>query len=29
VREALAGQELRNAMQEAGVAGPPKIHVIA
>jgi erythromycin esterase-like protein len=29
VREALAGQELRNAMQEAGVAGPPKVHVIA
>jgi hypothetical protein len=29
VREALAGQELRNAMQAAGVAGPPKMHVIA
>jgi hypothetical protein len=28
-REALAGQEIRNAMQEAGVLGPPKIHVIA
>ena len=28
-REALGGQEIRNAMQEAGVVGPPKIHVIA
>ena len=28
-REALAGQEIRSAMQEAGVVGPPKIHVVA
>jgi hypothetical protein len=28
-RQALAGQEIRSAMQEAGVVGPPKIHVIA
>jgi hypothetical protein len=28
-RDALASQEIRNAMQEAGVVGPPKIHVIA
>jgi erythromycin esterase-like protein len=28
-REALAGQEIRSAMQEAGVVGPPKINVIA
>jgi erythromycin esterase-like protein len=28
-REALASPEIRNAMQEAGVVGPPKIHVIA
>ena len=27
-REALNGSEVRNAMQEAGVMGPPKIHVI-
>jgi quinol monooxygenase YgiN len=27
-REALASQEIRSAMQEAGVVGPPKIHVI-
>jgi erythromycin esterase-like protein len=27
-REALASQDIRNAMQEAGVVGPPKIHVI-
>jgi erythromycin esterase-like protein len=29
VREALGGQEIRSAMQEAGVVSPPKIHVIA
>jgi erythromycin esterase-like protein len=29
VREALAGQEIRSAMQEAGVVGPPRVHVIA
>jgi erythromycin esterase-like protein len=28
-REALAGQEIRSATQEAGVVGPPKISVIA
>ena len=28
-REALGSPEIRNAMQEAGVVGPPKIHVIA
>lgn len=28
-REALNGPEIRSAMQEAGVVGPPKIHVIA
>jgi erythromycin esterase-like protein len=28
-REALANQEIRNAMQEAGVVGPPKIRIIA
>jgi erythromycin esterase-like protein len=28
-REALASPEIRNAMQEAGVVGPPKIHLIA
>lgn len=27
-RDALAGPELRSAMQEAGVVGPPKINVI-
>ena len=27
-REALGSQEIRSAMQEAGVVGPPKIHVI-
>jgi hypothetical protein len=27
-REALTSSEIRNAMQEAGVAGPPRIHVI-
>ncbi len=27
-REALSGPEVRSAMQEAGVVGPPKIHVI-
>jgi hypothetical protein len=27
-REALTGQEIRSAMQEAGVFGVPKIHVI-
>ncbi len=27
-REALSGPEIRTAMQEAGVVGPPKIHVI-
>jgi erythromycin esterase-like protein len=29
VREALAGQEIRSGMQEAGVVGPPRVHVIA
>jgi erythromycin esterase-like protein len=28
-REGLASQEIRNGMQEAGVVGPPKIHVVA
>jgi len=28
-REALNGPEIRSAMQEGGVVGPPKIHVIA
>jgi quinol monooxygenase YgiN len=28
-REALNGPEIRSAMQEAGVVGPPKIHVMA
>ena len=28
-REALNSPEIRSAMQEAGVVGPPKIHVIA
>ena len=28
-REALNGPEIKSAMQEAGVIGPPKIHVIA
>jgi hypothetical protein len=28
VRQALAGPEMRAAMQEAGVVGPPKIHVV-
>ena len=28
-REALYGPEIRSAMQEAGVVGPPKIHVMA
>jgi erythromycin esterase-like protein len=28
-REALAGQEIKDAMKEAGVVGPPKVHVIA
>ncbi len=28
-REALAGAEIKKAMQEAGVIGPPKIHVIS
>jgi erythromycin esterase-like protein len=27
-RDALTGQEIRSAMQEAGVVGPPKIHVV-
>ena len=27
-REALNGPEIRSAMQEGGVVGPPKIHVI-
>jgi hypothetical protein len=27
-REALAGPEIQNTMREAGVIGPPKIHVI-
>ncbi|MFY9839929.1 MAG: hypothetical protein WAK55_26345 [Xanthobacteraceae bacterium] len=28
-REALGGPDCRNAMQEAGVVGPPKVHVLA
>jgi quinol monooxygenase YgiN len=28
-REALSSPEVRNAMQEAGVVGPPKVHVLA
>lgn len=28
-REAFSGAEMRGAMQEAGVVGPPKIHVIS
>jgi hypothetical protein len=28
-REALNGPEIRSAMQEGGIVGPPKIHVIA
>ena len=28
-REALNGAEIRGAMQEAGVAGPPKLQVIS
>jgi hypothetical protein len=28
-RAALGGDEIKNAMKEAGVVGPPKIHVIA
>jgi hypothetical protein len=27
-REAVGGDEVRKAMQEAGVVGPPKVHVI-
>ena len=27
-RAALGGDEIKNAMKEAGVVGPPKIHVI-
>jgi hypothetical protein len=27
-REGLTGQEIKSGMQEAGVIGPPKIHVI-
>src|SRR5207248_974923 len=27
-RDALGGHEIRTAMQEAGVVGPPRIHVI-
>lgn len=27
-REALAGEKLKAAMKEAGVVGPPKIHVV-
>ena len=27
-REALSGPEIKSAMQEAGVVGPPKVHVI-
>ena len=27
-REALASQELKAAMKEAGVVGPPKVHVL-
>ena len=28
VREALTSEEIKGAMKEAGVVGPPKIHVI-
>jgi quinol monooxygenase YgiN len=28
-REALSSPEIRNAMQEAGAVGPPKIHIIS
>jgi erythromycin esterase-like protein len=28
-RAALGGDEIKNAMKEAGVVGPPKIHVVA
>jgi quinol monooxygenase YgiN len=28
-REALSSPEVRNAMEEAGVVGPPKVHVLA
>ena len=28
LREALAGSEIKAAMQEAGVVGPPKIHPV-
>jgi hypothetical protein len=28
-RAALAGDEIKDAMKEAGVVGPPKIHVVA
>ena len=28
-RSALTGSELQKAMQEAGVIGPPKVHVIS
>ena len=28
-RAALAGDEIKGAMKEAGVVGPPKIHVVA
>ena len=27
-REALASEEIKSAMKEAGVVGPPKVHVI-
>jgi hypothetical protein len=29
VREAIGGQEIKAAMQEAGVIGPPRVHVIS
>jgi hypothetical protein len=28
-RDAITSQEIKNAMKEAGVVGPPKIHVIS
>ncbi len=28
-REALSGEEIKSAMREAGVVGPPRIHVIS
>jgi hypothetical protein len=28
-RAALAGDEIKGAMKEAGVVGPPKIHIVA